>query len=96
VSIDGEDVVVSPDGRFKKLLVSGKHDIRVDYGSTSQNIHESVNIPLTVDADKVIKPKNSLGPAIKVPNEGQGAPSAPEPVPAPQPQTSDKNDKKLA
>ena len=96
VSIDGEDVVVSPDGRFRKLLVSGKHDIRVDYGSTSQNIHESVNIPLTVDADKVIKPKNSLGPAIKVPNEGQGAPSAPDPVPAPQPQTSDKNDKKLA
>ena len=96
VSIDGEDVVVSPDGQFKKLLVAGKHDIRVDYSSPSQNIHESVNIPLTVDADKVVKPNNRLGPPTKVPNEGQGVPSAPDPTPAPQPQTSDKNDKKLA
>jgi hypothetical protein len=96
VSIDGEDVVVSPDGQFKKLLVAGKHDIRVDYSSPSQNIHESVNIPLTVDADKVVKPNNRLGPPTKLPNEGQGAPSAPDPTPAPQPQTSDKNDKKLA
>ena len=96
VSIDGLDVAVSPDGRFSKLLVSGKHDIRVDYSSPSQNIHESVNIPLTVDADKVVKPNNRLGPPTKVPNEGQGVPSAPDPTPAPQPQTSDKNDKKLA
>jgi hypothetical protein len=96
VSIDGLDVAVSPDGRFRKLLVSGKHDIRVDYSSPSQKIHESVNIPLTVDADKVVKPNNRLGQPTKVPNEGQGVPSAPDPTPAPQPQTSDKNDKKLA
>jgi hypothetical protein len=96
VSIDGLDVAVSPDGRFRKLLVSGKHDIRVDYSSPSQNIHESVNIPLTVDADKVIKPKNSLGPAIKVPNEGQGAPPETAPVPEQKPSTSDSKDKKLA
>ena len=96
VSIDGEDVVVSPDGRFRKLLVSGKHDIRVDYSSPSQNIHESVNIPLTVDADKVVKPNNRLGPPTKVPNEGQGAPVEPAPVPEQKPSTADSKDKKLA
>ena len=96
VSIDGVDVAVSPDGRFRKLLVSGKHDIRVDYSSPSQNIHESVNIPLTVDADKVVKPNNRLGPPTKVPNEGQGAPVEPAPVPEQKPSTADSKDKKLA
>jgi hypothetical protein len=84
VTIDGDEVAVSSSGKFNKLLTAGKHDIRLEYGSVSSEVHESVNIPLTVDADKVIKPKNSLGPAIKAPAKDLGTPgeSNPEANPA--------------
>ena len=94
VTIDGKTVEVSRFGFFKKRLSLGEHEIHVEYGSTDSDVHEAITSTLTVDADKVVTPKNKLGPAKKLPSKSTNTPADSEPQT--KPETPEKIDKKLA
>ena len=93
VTIDGKPVEVSR-GLFKQRLSLGEHEIRVEYGSTDSDVHETITSALTVDADKVVTPKNKLGPTKKLPFKSPDTPA--DSVPQPKPEAPEKIDKKLA
>ena len=94
VTIDGKPVEVSRLGFFKQRLSLGEHEIRVEYGSTDSDVHETITSALTVDADKVVTPKNKLGLPKKLPSKSTNPPADSEPQP--KPESGEKIDKKLA
>ena len=94
VTIDGKPVEVSRFGFFKQRLSLGEHEIRVEYGSTDSDVHETITSALTVDADKVVTPKNKLGLPKKLPSKSTNPPADSEPQP--KPESGEKIDKKLA
>lgn len=94
VTIDGKPVEVSRFGFFKQRLSLGEHEIRVEYGSTDSDVHETITSALTVDADKVVTPKNKLGPSKKLPSKSTNPPADSEPQP--KSESGEKIDKKLA
>ena len=94
VTIDGKPVEVSRFGFFKQRLSLGEHEIRVEYGSTDSDVHETITSALTVDADKVVTPKNKLGLPKKLPSKSTNPPADSEPQP--KSESGEKIDKKLA
>ena len=95
LEIDGKEVKVPPNGAFRLRLPVGPHSLRIEYGSTSSDLHGEVTQDLDVDADqvKVIKPKTRIAPPVKVPGSDQAVPPVP---PKAQDTAAEKFDKKTA
>jgi hypothetical protein len=92
LELDGREVAVPADGHFKLRLPIGPHEIHIEYGSISSDLHGEATQQLLVDADqvKVIKPKTRIAPPVKVPE-------ADAPVPLkPRDEAAEKFDKKIA
>lgn len=95
LEVDGEEVKVPPNGAFRLRLPMGRHSLRIEYGSTSSDLHGEVTQDLDVDADqvKVIKPKTRIAPPVKVPGSDQPMPAVPT---KPRDEAAEKFDKKTA
>jgi hypothetical protein len=95
LEVDGKEVKVSPNGEFRLRLPIGRHSLRIEYGSTSSDLHGEVTQDLDVDADqvKVIKPKTRIAPPVKVPGSDQPMPAVPT---KPRDEAAEKFDKKTA
>jgi hypothetical protein len=95
LEVDGKEVKVPPNGAFRLRLPIGRHSLRIEYGSTSSDLHGEVTQDLDVDADqvKVIKPKTSIAPPVKVPGSDQPLPTVPT---KPRDEAAEKFDKKTA
>jgi hypothetical protein len=79
LDLDGREVAVSADGHFKLRLPIGPHEIHIEYGSISSDLHGEATQQLLVDADqvKVIKPKTRIAPPVKVPEADAPVPLKP-------------------
>jgi hypothetical protein len=95
LEVDGKEVKVPPSGAFRLRLPVGRHSLRIEYGSTSSDLHGEVTQDLDVDADqvKVIKPKTRIAPPVKVPGSDQPMPAVPT---KPRDEAAEKFDKKTA
>lgn len=95
LEVDGKEVKVSPNGAFTLRLPIGRHSLRIEYGSTSSDLHGEVTQDLVVDADQVqvIKPKTRIAPPVKVPGSEQPMPAVPT---KPRDEAAEKFDKKTA
>ena len=95
LEVDGKEVKVPPNGAFRLRLPIGRHSLRIEYGSTSSDLHGEVTQDLDVDADqiKVIKPKTRIKPPVKVPGSEQSVPAVPT---KPRDEAAEKFDKKTA
>ncbi len=95
LEVDGKEVKVPPNGAFRLRLPIGRHSLRIEYGSTSSDLHGEVTQDLDVDADqvKVIKPKTRIAPPVKVPGSEQPMPAVPT---KPRDEAAEKFDKKTA
>lgn len=95
LELDGKEVKVPPNGAFRLRLPIGRHSLRIEYGSTSSDLHGEVTQDLDVDADqvKVIKPKTRIAPPVKVPGSDQPMPVVPT---KPRDEAAEKFDKKTA
>jgi len=79
LDLDGREVAVPADGHFKLRLPIGPHEIHIEYGSISSDLHGEATQQLLVDADqvKVIKPKTRIAPPVKVPEADAPVPLKP-------------------
>lgn len=95
LEVDGKEVKVPPNGAFRLRLPIGRHSLRIEYGSTSSDLHGEVTQDLDVDAYqvKVIKPKTRIAPPVKVPGSDQPMPAVPT---KPRDEAAEKFDKKTA
>jgi hypothetical protein len=97
LSVDGQQVAVSPGLGFRVRLGVGPHSVRIEYGSPKGDLHGEVTQDVVVDRDEVriIKPRTRIAPPVQVPGVEQSTVEPGSPGKA-RDEAAEKFDKKTA